>query len=117
MKPLIYALAIFAFIIANESCKKEPVSPNDNNNNNIVYVTGVTVTPATLTIEPDSSQQLAVSVLPGNATNKSVSWSSDNTSVATVDANGLVKGVSTGTANIIVATDDKGKTATAQITV
>ena len=56
-------------------------------------------------------------VEPANATNKAVTWSSDNISVATVDANGLVTAVAEGSATITVTTEDGNKTATCEVTV
>jgi uncharacterized protein YjdB len=48
---------------------------------------------------------------PANATNKGVTWASDNTAVATVDDNGKVTAVALGTAKITVTTEDGGKEA------
>jgi len=60
---------------------------------------------------------LVATVLPADATEKSIEWSSDKEDVATVDANGLVTAQGNGTANITVTTKDQGKTATCVITV
>ena len=60
---------------------------------------------------------LVATVLPENATNKSVTWSSSNTSVATVSSRGVVTGVGAGTAIITVTTIDGGKTVTCTVTV
>ena len=60
---------------------------------------------------------LSATVLPNNATNKMVSWSSSNESVATVSSDGLVTGVAAGSAIITVTTSDGGKTATCNVTV
>lgn len=46
------------------------------------------------------STTLTAMVLPENATNKTVTWSSNNSNVATVDQTGKIVGVSAGTANI-----------------
>ena len=62
------------------------------------------------------SEALIPKVLPVDATNKNLSWTSSNTSVATV-ANGVVTAVSAGTAIITVTTEDGGKTATCSVTV
>ena len=61
--------------------------------------------------------RLSAIVLPADATDKSVAWSSDNESVASVDQNGTVNAVGNGTATITVTTKDQGKTATCTITV
>ena len=49
---------------------------------------------------------LTATVLPNNATDKTVTWISNNTSVATVDANGKVTAVANGTATITARTND-----------
>lgn len=56
-------------------------------------------------------------VSPSNATNKSVSWSSDDDTVATVDSNGKVTGVAEGIVNITVTTSDGGFTDTCEVLV
>ncbi|ASZ09693.1 Ig-like domain-containing protein [Chitinophaga pendula] len=82
-----------------------------------VPVTGVTVAPTTVNLSVGGSQQLSATVAPANATNKSVSWQSNNTAVATVNSNGIVNAIAAGTATITVTTTDQGKTATASVTV
>lgn len=82
-----------------------------------IPVTGVTVSPTSASIAVGATQQLTATVAPSNATNKAVSWTSSNTSVATVSSSGLVTGVAAGTATITVTTQDGNKTATASITV
>lgn len=82
-----------------------------------VPVTGVAIAPTTVTLGAGATQQLTPTVLPSNATNKSVSYSSNNTGVATVNASGLVTAVANGTATITVTTADGNKTSTALITV
>lgn len=82
-----------------------------------VSVTGVSLnrTSATLTTK-GQTVSLTATVAPSNATNKSVTWSSSNTSVATV-SNGLVTAVGNGTATITVTTADGAKKATCTVTV
>ena len=83
-----------------------------------VPVTGVTVTPTEKKLTYiGESFTLVPTVTPDNATNKGVSYTSSNTSVATVGADGTVRAVSEGTATITVTTDDGGKTATCVVTV
>jgi len=77
-----------------------------------VAVTGVTVSPTTLslTLGSNATGTLIATVSPDNATNKNVSWSSSDTSKATV-SNGTVTAVAAGTATITVTTEDGDKTA------
>ena len=82
-----------------------------------VAVTGVTVAPATLTLEVGQTGALTATVAPATATNKAVTWTSSAPAIATVDASGTVKGIATGTATITVKTADGGKTATCAVTV
>ena len=70
-----------------------------------------------LTFENWDEQPLHVNFVPTNATNRNVTWKSDNESVATVSKSGMVTPVSNGTAKITVTTQDGGKTATCKVTV
>lgn len=80
-------------------------------------VTGVSITPATATVNVGETTTLSAVFTPANASNQNVTWTSSNTSVATVNASGVVTGVSEGNATITVTTADGGYTATATITV
>ena len=82
-----------------------------------IAVTGVSLDNTTLSLETGKTGTLKATVAPDNATNKSVSWSSDNTDVATVDSSGKVTAVKAGTAKITVKTTDGSKTAVCTVTV
>ncbi len=82
-----------------------------------VKVTGVKLDKETLTRQVGDSYQLKATVLPENATNKAVTWSSSNKAIATVNSKGLVTAKTVGTATITVTTKDQNKTATCTITV
>ena len=84
----------------------------------VVSVTGVSLdkTEITLTVG-DDDLKLVATVAPENATDKSVTWQSNNTDVATVDSEGNVNAVSAGTATITATTVDGRKTATCTVTV
>lgn len=82
-----------------------------------VSVIGVSLSKSSLNIEVGTTYSLHATVTPNNATEQSVSWSSNNTSVATVDQSGKVTAVKAGTATITVTTEDGGKTATCVVTV
>ena len=84
-------------------------------NDSIVDATGVTISPSSLTLTTGKTDTLTATVTPSNATDKTVTWSSSNDSVAKV-SNGTVTAVSEGTATITAKTSN-GKTATATVTV
>lgn len=79
--------------------------------------TSVTNTPGRVSLAIEATSQLSATVLPSNATNKSVNWSSSRTSVATVSSSGLVTAVAAGTATITAITVDGGLRATTTVTV
>lgn len=82
-----------------------------------VPVSGVTVLPATATMEISDTLQLEATVAPENATNKLVGWNSSAPAIATVSATGLVTAVDDGTATITAMTDDGDFTDTCVVTV
>ena len=86
--------------------------------NQMVLVTGINaVSPASKTLSLNETTTLTTSVIPGNASNSVVNWSSSNVSVATVSAAGIVTAVSAGTATITATTVEGGFTSTSAITV
>ncbi|XUV83561.1 Ig-like domain-containing protein [Enterobacter sp. TMH.L2] len=82
-----------------------------------IAVTGVTVSPKTVSIAVGATRQLTANIAPADATNKAVTWSSSDATKATVSNTGLVTGVAAGTATITATTADGAKTDTAAITV
>lgn len=83
---------------------------------NVVAVTGVTLNAASGTLNPGGTVTLTATVAPSDATNKTVLWSTSDSTVATV-ANGVVTAVGVGSATITVTTQDGGFTATYALTV
>ena len=81
-----------------------------------VSVTGVELLPEAITIEEGQSANLTATVLPTNATNKTVTWSSSDESIATVDANGNVTAIAPGTADITVTTEEGNYSAVTTVT-
>ena len=81
-----------------------------------IPATGVTLDKTSYEMTEGDEFTLTATVNPENATNKNVSWSSSNTSVATVD-NGKVTALKEGTATITVKTEDGNKTATCEVIV
>lgn len=82
-----------------------------------VPVNSVSLNKTNLTLTVNGTEKLTATITPSNATNKGLTWSSSNTSVATVDSSGTVTAHKAGTATITVTTADGGKTATCTVTV
>jgi len=84
----------------------------------VIHVEDISVNPTNITLTPENNTvQLNTIVTPGNATDKSVRWESNNTPVATVDDNGLVTAISTGTAIVTAHTNDGNFAASCTVTV
>ena len=72
-----------------------------------VKVSGITLNQTSLTMtSKGQTASLTATVNPGNAENKSITWSSSNSSVVTVSANGTVTAVANGTADITATAAD-----------
>ena len=82
-----------------------------------VIPTNVSLNAGSLQLTKGISKTLTATVSPANATDKSVVWSSSNSSVAKIDSNGKVTAVGNGTATITVKTVDGSKTASCTVTV
>ena len=74
-----------------------------------VAVESVSLDKTSLTLVEGNSETLTATVTPDNATNKTVTWSSSNTAVATVE-NGVVKAVGAGTVTITATAGEKSAT-------
>ncbi len=83
----------------------------------VVAVTGVSISPTSLEMTYGESKTLTAIIAPENATNKNVTWKTNDPVIATVDANGKVTGLAVGIAVITVTTVDGGKTATCAVNV
>lgn len=83
----------------------------------LVDVTGVKLNKTTMTLKKGDRETLEATILPDDATNKTVVWTSSNKSVATVNANGRVTGLSAGKTTITVTTVNGGETASCEVTV
>lgn len=89
-----------------------------------VNVTGVTLSENSMSLNSSiSSGNLTATVLPDDADDKSVTWSSSDSSVATVtpyvglEGSAQVSGISNGNATITVTTNDGGYTAQCSVSV
>lgn len=82
-----------------------------------IAATGVALAPSVLSMTAGDTSQLVPVVLPTNATNKAVTYSTSDDTVATVSEAGLVTALAAGTATITVTTEDGGFTDTCSVTV
>ena len=89
-------------------------SGNSQTENKTVQATGVKLNTTSKSMTVNTTDKLVATIEPSNASDKTVTWSSDNTSVISVDQNGNIKAVGLGEANITVKTAN-GKTASAKV--
>ena len=82
-----------------------------------VPVSGVSLNKDSTSLTVGDTETLTATVKPEDATNKAVTWTSSNSTVATVDQNGVVTAVAPGTATITVTTQDGNHTDTCTVTV
>jgi len=80
-------------------------------------VTDITLSVTKAIVEKETSFMLFATILPDNASDKSLIWFSNDTTIATVSPDGLVTGISCGTAYISCVSGDKQHQATSQINV
>ena len=89
----------------------------DVEGNGSIPITNITLDKTVLSLDVDKTATLRAMITPEQATEKAVTWISNNTNIATVDENGTVTAVSVGTVIITVTTADDSKTATCEVTV
>ena len=85
-----------------------------------VSVTSVSLSASKINLTQGTSgntYKLTATVYPSNASNKAVTWTSSNSSIATVDSSGNVRAIKAGTATITVTTKDGSKKAVCTVTV
>lgn len=114
---ILLPLAVFALSIA--ACSNNQNNNTNNSNStaqNAWTVSGVLLNYEKLTMYVGKTATLTAVIEPETATNKEVSWSSSDTSVATVK-NGTITALKEGTTNITVTTKEGGYTATCALTV
>ena len=71
-----------------------------------VLATAITLSQTTAEVTVGENLQLTATILPENATDRTVTWTSSDPAVATVDATGLVTAVAAGTATVTATTND-----------
>lgn len=87
------------------------------NTDSEVRVTGISIDISSATLEVGATKQVNANVVPTNASNKNIIWSSSSTGVASVSASGLITAKSGGSCTITAKTSDGGFTKTISVTV
>ena len=105
----LFTILLSISLITTYSCKKEK--------DKSVSVTEVGLNKTSTTLIEGETETLVATVMPENATDKSVVWESGNESAATVSQEGLVTAVGEGKATITVKTNDGGFSASCEVTV
>ncbi|WP_066173815.1 Ig-like domain-containing protein [Bacillus marinisedimentorum] len=84
-----------------------------------IGVTGITIDKSAVSLLKGQQEKITASIVPANASNQAVSWTSSDQGVAIVDASGNVSAKASGTANVTAAITDGNQTftATASVTV
>jgi beta-glucanase (GH16 family) len=81
-------------------------------------ITYMALSPTAVSVPKGKNLKIGTTLIPANATNKTMNWVSSDTNIATVDANGSVTGVAAGSATITATTTDgSAKSATCAVTV
>lgn len=85
--------------------------------NQEIKIESITLNESEKTLDMGENFTLIATILPENATNQNLRWTTSDTGVARVDENGMVESVGKGTATITVTTEDGNKTANCTVTV
>ena len=113
---LVTAISSGTAVITVSNGKGVSATCNVTVSSSVVTLTNITISPSEVSLKVNGTTHLTVEFYPGNATNKTITWSSSNKSVVTVDGNGNVTGKKAGHA-VIFATSSNGIVAVASVTV
>lgn len=83
----------------------------------VVHVSRLELDKTTITINKGESVTLNAKIVPSQALDKQLTWSSKNATIASVDRNGVVKGLKSGTTEITVKSNDRNKETVCIVTV
>ncbi len=108
-------LSMAAAAVTFTSCGTDDDSNDGNDDGNGVAVTGITLDKSALALTIGDAYTLTATVTPADATDKTVSWSSSDTTKATVDAAGKLTALAEGAATITATAGSK--TATCALTI
>lgn len=106
----------YYFAVQHYGTNNEPYYLTLSYKEPVINVTSISLNPAKMTMEAGDMRTLNATVLPNNATNKTIIWKSTNPSVASID-NGTITAISNGTASIIASSSDGEISAACAVTV
>lgn len=92
-------------------------SASINVTNTPISVSSISLDKSTLNLTVGSTSQVVATLLPSNATNNTINWSSTNNTIASVNASGLVSANGVGSATITATTVDGGFTSSVSVSV
>lgn len=114
--PTIYAGVFFVNFSDGEAQFTIPTDADFSQACGTVELTSISLDKTEMELLVNRKGTLKVTFEPANASNRNVSWATDNAEVATVD-NGVVKAIAEGTATITATSEEGGKTASCVVTV
>lgn len=91
-------------------CGGEDIEPD-------IAIVGIELNKNTLSLKEGESETLEAIITPNNATNKKVTWVSNDENVAVVDSNGKVTAIQSGNATVVAVTENSAKTASCEVVV
>ncbi|MFA6874709.1 MAG: Ig-like domain-containing protein, partial [Bacilli bacterium] len=113
-KKVILTLASLAVLLSG--CKNTTSSSTSGQNSGYVAVTDLSVDNTSVTIGVNMTKTLTATVSPVNATDKDVTFSSVDSSIAAVSSSGILTGISEGKTLIVVTAGGKTKTVSVTVT-
>lgn len=106
----------FLYLLCLLTCILPACSSDDNEPvDEPVTITGVSVSPESISLECGETKQLTAKISPENATAGDITWTSSDEAIATVSSDGTVTGISKGTATVTATVS--GKSGTCEVTV
>lgn len=117
MKKYLFALISIVLVVACAPEENKINEPGGDRKDKSVHVTSISLDRSSASIKEGETISLVATLLPDNADNKVVVWSSSSEAVATVDASGKVTGVRAGIATIAATAADGGMKATCTLNV
>lgn len=110
MKKYLLLLIVLCLVVGTRCSKDDHEAPSGP-----IAVTEVKLSRTTLPLKIGETSQLTATTLPENATEKTVTWSSNAPNIASVDKTGLITAIAEGEATITAMVTDKIATCTISV--